>query len=42
MPLKKYKSKVIFMGLSRCKKRAYGQGTTSPPVSSLFQNYSTK
>ncbi len=36
MPLKKYKSTTIFMGMTRTKKRAYGQGTTSPPVSSLF------
>ena len=36
MPLKKYKRTTIFMGMTRTKKRAYGQGTTSPPVSSLF------
>lgn len=30
------KDVTVFMGLRRVKKRAYGQGTTSPPVSSLF------
>ncbi len=36
MPLKKYKGTVIFMGMTRCKKRAYGQGTTSPPQLHYF------
>lgn len=36
MPEKAYKNVTIFMGMTRCKKRAQGQGTTSPPVSSLF------
>ena len=35
MPFRKYKITAIFMGMTRTKKRAYGQGTTSPPFSSL-------
>ena len=33
---KNYKEITIFMGITRVKKRAYGTGTTPPPVSSLF------
>lgn len=36
MSVKKYRGTIIFMGMTRCKKRAYGQGTTSPPKASLF------
>ncbi len=31
-----YKAPEVFMAHPRCKKRAYGQGTTSPPQFSLF------
>lgn len=31
-----YKALEVFMAHPRCKKRAYGQGTTSPPEFSLF------
>ncbi len=31
-----YKALEVFMAHPRCKKRAYGQGTTSPPQFSLF------
>lgn len=34
-----YKAVPLFSGMVRCKKRAHGAGTNSPPESSLFSMY---